>query len=63
MKKRRLNMEYACCDLIQDLSFCLFSKIVNIKIYSTIILSVVLYGCETKQHIEVTYEEDADEDI
>jgi hypothetical protein len=26
-------------------------------------LSVVLYGCETKQHIEVTYEEDADEDI
>lgn len=51
-------MECACCDLIQDLylSFCLFSKIINIKIYKTIILSVLLCGCEAKeQHIEVTY--------
>lgn len=58
-------MEYTCCDLIRDLylSFYLFSKIVDIKIYRTIILSVILYGCETKeQHIEVTYEESADKD-
>jgi hypothetical protein len=29
------------------LSFCLFSRNVKVKIYKTIILPVVLYGCET----------------
>jgi hypothetical protein len=33
---------------VQDLlSYSLLSKNTNIKIYGTIILSVVLYGCET----------------
>jgi hypothetical protein len=29
------------------LSFCLLSKILKVKIYTIIILPVVLYGCET----------------
>jgi hypothetical protein len=32
---------------IQSRTFCLLSKNVKIKIHKTIILPVVLYGCET----------------
>jgi hypothetical protein len=46
--KRRLNSGNACHYSIQNLlSFRLLSKNVNVKIYKTIILPVVLYGCET----------------
>jgi hypothetical protein len=34
-------------DLFSLLSSCLFPKNLKIKIYVTIILAVVLYGCET----------------
>jgi hypothetical protein len=38
----------ACYHLMQNLLSCsLLSKNLNIKIYRTIILPVVLYGCET----------------
>jgi hypothetical protein len=38
----------ACYHSVQNLlSSCLLSKNVKIKIYKTIILPVVLYGCET----------------
>jgi hypothetical protein len=38
----------ACCHSVQNLlSSSLLSKSVKIKIYRTIILPVVLYGCET----------------
>jgi len=46
--KRRLKSGNACYHSVQN--FCLpvcNSKILNIKIYRTIILPVVLYGCET----------------
>jgi hypothetical protein len=33
--------------IIQSKIFCLISKNLKIKIYKTVILSVVLYGCET----------------
>jgi hypothetical protein len=46
--KRRLNLGNACYHSVQNLpSSCLLSKNLKIKIYKTIILSVVLYGCET----------------
>jgi hypothetical protein len=46
--KRRLNSDIACYHSIQNLlSSHLMSKNVNIKIYKTIILLVVMYGCET----------------
>ena len=46
--KSRMKSENACCHLLQNLSsFSLFSKNIKIKIYGTIILPVVLYGCET----------------
>jgi hypothetical protein len=45
---RRLNSGNACYHSVQNLlSFCLLSKTVNIRIFKTIILPVVLYGCET----------------
>jgi hypothetical protein len=45
--KRRMNSGNACCNLVQNLlSSHLFSKNVKIRIYKTIILPVVLYGCE-----------------
>jgi hypothetical protein len=48
MGKRRLNSCNACYRSVQNLlSSCLRSKIVKIRIYKTIILPVVLYGCET----------------
>jgi hypothetical protein len=45
--KRRLNSDNACYYSFQNfLSYCLLSKNVKIRIYKTIILPVVLYGCE-----------------
>ena len=46
--KSRLKSGNACCHLVQNLlsSSLLFTNI-NIKIYRTIIMPVVLYGCET----------------
>jgi hypothetical protein len=46
--KSRLNSENACYYSVQNLlSSPLISKNLKIKIYRTVILSVVLYGCET----------------
>jgi len=45
--KSRLKSGYACYRLLQNLlSSSLLSENVKIKIYRTIILSIVLYGCE-----------------
>jgi hypothetical protein len=45
--KRKLNSGNACCHVVQNhLSSRLLSKKVKIRIYKTIILPVVLYGCE-----------------
>jgi hypothetical protein len=46
--KRRFNSGNACYHSVQNLlSFRLLSKNVKVRIYKTIILPVVLYGCET----------------
>jgi hypothetical protein len=46
--KSRLKSGNACYHPVQNiLSFSLLSKNVKIKIYRTIILPVVLYGCES----------------
>jgi hypothetical protein len=46
--KRRMNSDDACYHSVQNfLSSRLLSKNVKIRIYKTIILPVVLYGCET----------------
>jgi hypothetical protein len=46
--KSRLNSGNACYYSVQSLlSSCLLSRNVKVKIYKTIILPVVLYGCET----------------
>jgi hypothetical protein len=46
--KRRLNSDNACYHSIQNpLSSSLLSKNFKIRLCKTIILSVVLYGCET----------------
>ena len=46
--KNRLQSGNACYHSVQNLlSSILLSKNIKIKIYRTIILSVVLYGCET----------------
>jgi hypothetical protein len=46
--KSRLKSENACCHSAQKLLLSTFlSKNVKIKIYRTIMLPVVLYGCET----------------
>jgi hypothetical protein len=43
-----LNSGNACCHLVQNLlSSSLLSKNIKIRICKTIILPVVLYGCET----------------
>jgi hypothetical protein len=45
--KRRLNSGNACYHSVQNrLSSHLLSKNVKIRIYKTIILTVVVYGCE-----------------
>jgi hypothetical protein len=46
--KRRLNSGYACCHSVQNLpSSRLLLKNLKTRICKTIILPVVLYGCET----------------
>jgi hypothetical protein len=46
--KRRLDSGNACYHSVQNLlSSCLLSKNLKIRIYKTIILPVVPYGCET----------------
>jgi hypothetical protein len=46
--KSSLNSGNACYRSVQGLlSSCLLSRNVKVKIYKTIILPVVLYGCET----------------
>jgi hypothetical protein len=46
--KRRLNSGNACYHSVQNLlSSRLLSKNIKIRIYKTIILPMVLYGCET----------------
>jgi hypothetical protein len=47
--KNRLNLGNACYSSVQFsfLSSCLLSRNIKVKIYKTIILPVVLYGCET----------------
>jgi hypothetical protein len=46
--KSRLNSGNACYHSVQSLlSSCLLSRNVEVKIYQTIILPVVMYGCET----------------
>ena len=46
--KSRLNSGNACYLLVQNiLSSSVLSKNIKIKIYRSIILPVVLYGCET----------------
>jgi hypothetical protein len=46
--KSRLNSGNACYHLVESLlSSCLLSRNVKVKIYKTIILLFVLYGCET----------------
>jgi hypothetical protein len=46
--KSRLNSGNACCHSVQSLlSSRLLSRNLKVKIYKTIILPVVLYGCET----------------
>ena len=44
--KRRINMGNACYYSLKILSSRLLSKKLKVKIYKTIILPVVLYGCE-----------------
>jgi sorting nexin-29 len=46
--KMRLNSDNVCYHLVRNLlSSCLLSKNLEIRIFKTIILAVVLYGCET----------------
>jgi len=46
--KSRLKSENACCHSVQNLlASRLLPKNLKIKIYRTVILPVVLYGCET----------------
>ena len=46
--KNSLKSVNACCHSVQNLlSFSLLPKNIKIKIYRTVILPVVLYGCET----------------
>jgi hypothetical protein len=47
--KGRLNSGNACYRSVQNLSsFCLLFEHIKIRIYRTIILPLVLYGCETR---------------
>jgi hypothetical protein len=46
--KSRLNSGNVCYHSIQNLlSSCLISKNLQIKLYRSVILPVVLYGCKT----------------
>jgi hypothetical protein len=68
--KRRLNSGNACYHSVQSLlSSRLLSENFKIRIYKTIILPVVLYGCETwsltlrEEHRQGVWEQGAEEDI
>jgi hypothetical protein len=68
--KRRFNSANACYHSVQNLlSSCLLSRNLKIRIYKTIILPVVLYGCETwsltlkEEHRLRVFENGAEEDI
>jgi hypothetical protein len=51
--KSRLNSGNACYNSVQSLlSSRLLSRNVKVKIYKTIIVPVVLYGCETLSQIK-----------
>jgi hypothetical protein len=51
--KRRLNLDNACYHSVQNLlSPHLLSKNLKIRIYRSIILPVVLYGCDTCSDIK-----------
>jgi hypothetical protein len=51
--RSRLNSGNACYHAVQNLlSSRLLSRNVKIKIYITIILPVVVYGCETLSHVK-----------
>jgi hypothetical protein len=51
--KKRLNSSNACYHFVQKLlHFPLLPKNVKIRIYKTIILPVLLCGCETWSHIK-----------
>jgi hypothetical protein len=45
--KSRLNLGNACYHLVQFLSSRVLSRNVKVKMYKTLNLPVVLYGCET----------------
>ena len=45
--KRRVSSGNACYHLVQNLSTSFLSKNSEIKVYRTIIMPIVLYGCET----------------
>jgi hypothetical protein len=68
--KRRLNSGNACYHSVQNLlSSRLLSKNVKVRIYKTISLPVVLYGCETwsltvrEEHKLRLFENGAEENI
>jgi hypothetical protein len=68
--KSRLNSGNACYYSVQNLlSSRLISKNLEIKIYKTVILPVVLYGCETwsltlgEEHRLRVFENSIEEDI
>jgi hypothetical protein len=48
---------------IQSRTFCLLCKNIKIRIYKTIILPVVLYGCETWSLTEGVGEQGVEENI
>jgi hypothetical protein len=61
--KRRLNSGNACYHSVQNLLYSrLLSKNLKIRIYKTIILSLVLYGRETWS-LTLRDEQGAEEDI
>jgi hypothetical protein len=68
--KMKLNTGNACYHLVQNLlSSCLLSKYVKVRIYKTMILPVILYGCETwsltlrEEHKLRVFENGAEENI
>jgi hypothetical protein len=68
--RRRLNSGDACYHSVQNLlSSRLLSKNLKVRIYKTIILPVVLYGCETlsltlrEEHRPRVFDNGAEEDI
>jgi hypothetical protein len=46
--KMRLNSGNTCYHSVQNLLSCLLSENLKIRIYRTIVLPVVLYGCDIK---------------